>query len=338
MTNHPCGTHLVGSIPLSNTHAAMDTTARLLSQYIKRIPDGETGERSNWIRWQEKVFSSVEALELTSSDPYRSVFGLKGDRSIDQLELPPLGYAEAALDSFSVFLAMQQAGRIPNNMRFQVSLPTPLAPVQFYIDAKTQPDFEPIYEKKLLEELSIIADSIPHEKLAVQWDTAVEFGILEGTFPTFFSDKASEILARLIRLGKAVPDTIELGFHLCYGDSGHQHFVEPRDTSLLVNVANGIAIGINRTLNWLHLPVPRDRIDDDYFQPLTKLSLHEKTELYLGLIHMSDGAPGARRRIETAKRFVQEFGIATECGFGRRPAETVEPLMQLHAYLADLIA
>ena len=169
-------------------------------------------------------------------------------------------------------------------------------------------------------------------------DTAVEFGILEGTFPTFFSDKASEILARLIRLGKAVPDTIELGFHLCYGDSGHQHFVEPRDTSLLVNVANGIAIGINRTLNWLHLPVPRDRIDDDYFQPLTKLSLHEKTELYLGLIHMSDGAPGARRRIETAKRFVREFGIATECGFGRRPAETVEPLMQLHAYLADLIA
>ena len=262
---------------------------------------------------------------------------MKSDRSIDQVELIPLGYADAALDSFSVFLRMQKAGRIPNNVRFQVSLPTPLAPVQFYIDAKTQPDFEPLYEKKLLEELSIIAHSIPHEKLAVQWDTAVEFGILEGTFPTFFSDKTSEILTRLMRLGKAVPDTIELGFHLCYGDSGHQHFVEPRDTNLLVNVANGIVIGINRTLNWLHLPVPRDRRDDDYFKPLSKLALHENTELYLGLIHISDGAAGACHRIETAKRFVPEFGIATECGFGRRPEETIEPLMKLHADLADSI-
>ena len=337
MTNHPCGAHLVGSIPLANTHAALDTAARVLGKHVRRLPDGETGERSNWIRWQEKVFANVEALEVTYSDPFRSVFGLKSDRSIDQLELPPLGYADAALDSFSIFSTMQQEGRVADGMRFQVALPTPLAPVQFYIDATIQSDFEPLYEKKLLEELSIIADSIPHDRLAVQWDTAVEFGVLEGTFPAFFGDKTSAILARLIRLGNAVPDTIELGFHLCYGDSGHKHFVEPRDTTLLVNVANGIAGGIDRALNWLHLPVPRDRSDDEYFKPLSDLALNENTELYLGLIHMTDGAAGARRRIETAKRFVSKFGVATECGFGRRPGETVEELMQMHADLADPI-
>ena len=52
---------------------------------------------------------------------------------------------------------------------------------------------------------------------------------------------------------------------------------------------------------------------------------------------MTDGAAGARRRIETAKRFVSKFGVATECGFGRRPGETVEELMQMHADLADPI-
>ena len=59
MTNHPCGAHLVGSIPLANTHAPLDTATRVLGKHLQRLPDGETGERSNWIRWQEKVFANV---------------------------------------------------------------------------------------------------------------------------------------------------------------------------------------------------------------------------------------------------------------------------------------
>ena len=33
------------------------------------------------------------------------------------------------------------------------------------------------------------------------------------------------------------PLEVEVGYHLCYGDAGHRHFVEPRDTSRLVDVA-----------------------------------------------------------------------------------------------------
>ena len=40
MTNHPCGAHLVGSIPLANTHAALDTVARVLGKHVQRLPDG----------------------------------------------------------------------------------------------------------------------------------------------------------------------------------------------------------------------------------------------------------------------------------------------------------
>jgi hypothetical protein len=31
---------------------------------------------------------------------------------------------------------------------------------------------------------------------------------------------------------------------------------------------------------------------------------------------------------------VGRFGVATECGFGRRPPESIEPLMRLHAEVA----
>ena len=43
----------------------------------------------------------------------------------------------------------------------------------------------------------------------------------------------------------------------------------------------------------------------------------------LGLVHYTDGVVGTRRRIATAGKYLDDFLIATECGFGRRPPETV---------------
>jgi hypothetical protein len=82
------------------------------------------------------------------------------------------------------------------------------------------------------------------------------------------------------------------------------------------------------------MPAPRERDDEAFFAPLGNLKLHPETELYLGLVHYTDGVAGAQKRIAAAQRFVSTFGIATECGFGRRPPETVAPLMALHRDVA----
>ena len=84
------------------------------------------------------------------------------------------------------------------------------------------------------------------------------------------------------------------------------------------------------------MPVPRDRDDDDYFRPLQDLSTD--TRLFLGLVHYTDGVEGTTRRIETAKRYVSDFGIATECGFGRRPKEQVPELLDIHRQAAAAIS
>jgi hypothetical protein len=102
-----------------------------------------------------------------------------------------------------------------------------------------------------------------------------------------------------------------------------------------VKIANSISSGIERNLDWIHMPVPRDRSDDAYFEPLTGLNLQSETELYLGLVHFTDGVQGAQRRIDTAQKHTPEFGVATECGFGRRPPETVVPLMEIHSALSE---
>jgi hypothetical protein len=83
--------------------------------------------------------------------------------------------------------------------------------------------------------------------------------------------------------------------------------------------------------------VPSDRCDLGYFEPFRDLALHPETELYLGLVHLGDGAEGARARVEAARSVLGGFGIATECGFGRRPPETVQRLLELHAELAAAV-
>lgn len=131
-----------------------------------------------------------------------------------------------------------------------------------------------------------------------------------------------------------VPIDVEVGFHLCYGDAGEQHFVEPADAANLVRFANALLTASDRPITWLHLPVPIERDDDAYFAPLDDLLLPEDTELHLGLIYREDGPEGARRRIATALRHVPRFGVATECGIGRAPAGATEDLLRTHAAVA----
>ena len=108
-------------------------------------------------------------------------------------------------------------------------------------------------------------------------------------------------------------------------------FIEPIDARQLVEVSNGLARAIKRRLNFIHLPVPLSRTDDAYFAPLADLKLGAETELYLGLIHATDGVEGTRKRIETARRYVKDFGYATECGISRaRKPEMVRSLLSVY--------
>jgi methionine synthase II (cobalamin-independent) len=162
-------------------------------------------------------------------------------------------------------------------------------------------------------------------------------GMLEGLgglFESWFQPVKNGILERLRHLAEAVPEDVEMGLHLCYGDFGHAHFVQPADSRRLVELANSATAAISRRLHWVHMPVPVDRFDSGYYEPLGSLQLRDECELYLGLVHQHDGLEGAQRRIAAARQFASGFGIATECGFGRRAHKTVHPLLELHRALS----
>jgi len=161
---------------------------------------------------------------------------------------------------------------------------------------------------------------------------AVEMAMVEHVYETYVTgDLLNELADRLARIGDGVPASIEVGYHLCYGNRDNVHFKEPTDTANLVAVANRISAGIRRKIDWIHMPVPIERDDADYFAPLAGLDLQAVTELYLGLLHKEDGIEGGRRRWRAARSVVASFGLATECGMGREPSEAIIGLLDLHA-------
>lgn len=343
----PQGALLVGSVNYDDAEATLRTAGQLLGSHLRRIPDGEVGKRFHWIMFQPDVLGEAEGIERVGAKPVPFPAGidarpLRLAEGVDPagIELPPLGYAAAAEESYAIFRRLRSEGTIPARLRFQVSLPTPAAVVSSFFRGDDRAAIEPVYAAAMQRELGRILATIPHEDLAIQWDVAVEMGILEGAAvgggvmsAWWDGDVLGGIISRLARLVDAVPDDVEAGIHLCYGDVAEKHFVEPADTATLVRVANSLVAAISRDLTWLHLPVPIERDDAEYFRALADLT--PVSELYLGLVHREDGAQGARRRIAAAaKQVSQPFGVATECGIGRAPAGTTEGILRTHVEVA----
>lgn len=345
----PRGALLVGSVNLPDAETTFRTAAEVLGDRLKRIPDGELGDRVHWISHQPERIARTPGVERVGDEP--SLFNGRDIRPLriaagvvpDGLTLKPLGYARDALASWETFERLRGAGVIPQGTRFQVCLPTPAAVVGTFVLAEQRATFETVYERALFAELDVILDSIPHHSLAIQWDTALEFGLIEkadysGIFQSvqpWFDDVWAGILERAVRQAGRVPAGVEVGFHLCYGDAGEKHFVEPTDTANLVKFAKELLASATRPISWIHMPVPIDRDDDAYFEPLDDLVIPDHTEFYLGLVHREDGVSGARRRIETASRHVPGFGVATECGVGRAPAGATGALLATHREVSE---
>ena len=338
----PKGALLVGSVPLENSEEVFTLSSQILGNHLRRMPDGETGERDNWIMFQHELFSGNPHFEFVSARARDDVYEeepewaqLRADVSIEDLELGSPGYAQAANASFERFCSLKDKGVITPACRFQVSLPTPLAVIMSFVHREHRHLVEPAYHQRLVAELETIIETIPPAELAIQWDVALEMALWEGIVECYFSPMKKGVADRLSELINLVPAGVEVGMHLCYGSYKDKHFKEPEDTANMVELTNGVMAGLNRELTWLHMPVPVERDDESYFEALPGLNKSSISEIYLGLVHDSDGVSGTNRRINTAARFLSEFGVATECGMGRCDPERIPGLLQIHADVAN---
>src|ERR1700730_8937570 len=317
--------HFVGSIPLLDAESVFRTLANLAAPYLLRLPDGETGIRKTWIRFLQDVLAENPAIERPMGVPPFKFTQWDGKvlREIPRLRVKhgatpdpdrfKTGYAEMALASWSLFDRLGREGVIPEGVKFQVSLPTPIAPTYNNMLPSDRPALLPALTEHLMGEVDKIAASIPNDRVALQWDVCQEVLAWEGYYEKGPVDFHTETLEVLTKIGNAVPAAIELGYHLCYGSPADEHLGQPKGMAIMAEMASAICAGVGRSIQYFHMPVPKDRTDDAYFAPLENLRLHPETELYLGLVHHED-AQGDAARLTAARRYARVDGVATECG------------------------
>src|SRR6266404_3138582 len=313
--------HFVGSIPLPDAETVFRTLAAATGPHLKRLPDGETGIRKTWIRFLQQVLADNPAIEVASDVPPFKFTQWDGKllREIPRLRVKPgarldpatvkTGYADMAIESWRLFDRLQQEGVIPAGVKFQISLPTPIAPTY--------------------------NNMVPNDRIALQWDVCQEVIAWEGYYEPGPVDFRKETIAELIAIGDGVPATIELGYHLCYGSPADDHVIQPKDAEIMVEIVNAVSTGVRRPIQFFHLPVPKPRTDDAYFAPLAGLKLRPETELFLGLVHRDDMA-GNAARLAAARSHVRVDGVATECGMARGDPVRFPELLAAHAKTAEL--
>lgn len=357
---------LVGSIPGDSAGEVFHACGPALGDKVMAVPDGETGNRRIWVTYlaatlldphpeisalnRPKPVGSIENEWRTPEEDwvpssFDDLWFFAVNEGVESLSFEKTGYADCAIASFKDFKKAKASGAIAEDTRFQVCLPLAESALRWFIADKRSYDIvKPAYEDALRKDIARIVTEIPSEELAIQWDVCMEvvaaaLNDFTEQPPLAYRLEKTPIerwLHALKEFSVLIPSEIPLGLHLCYGDLGHKHMVEPVDLTLSVEMANLGSANAGRKIDYVHMAVPRDRSDDAYFQPLLALDIGE-TVPYLGLVHHTDGAVGTRARIASAKQYLSKFGIATECGFGRRPAEQIPELLEIHREMLGAI-
>lgn len=345
----PSSVHFNGSVNLPDAETVMREICSRIPTGVRRVTDGETGERGYWILFQIQKFMQMpefesvtvgRAYETSADAPEMTQLRLAEGVAADTIRWPDLGYAEEYAKSFRSFDRLQEDGTIPAGVRFQLQYPTPLASMAGTIVPEDMPAVAASYEAALFADLDQALATLPHDRCAVQWDVAVEFGLLEGAMGPGPALPMDHVTPALVRCVDRVPADVPVGLHLCYGDYGHQHFTQPESLQMQVDLLNAIVSAARRPANWASFTVPQVRSDAGFFGPLGDLRTGPETELYFALVpyrpdDQADGTTALQvEHIDTALAGSsggrREWGVCTECGMGRVAADDVPRLLDLH--------
>lgn len=356
---------MVGSVPCKTADQVFQLVAPAIGDLLAGISHGEPGYRNMWIVFNAPyVYEPNPGIEITNKpkpDPEKSVFSETPDwlptswdemwrckvkDNVNEIRFETIHYADFALECYRRFRELRDEGVIPRGVRYQVNLPFPENFTRWCTGADR--DFR-IMTRAIVEvlgrEIKDIVDAVPNEDLLLQWDVcwevfACDSGDYLGHEPLAWKaagDPYERFGGYMESLAPIIPESVPMGMHLCYGDMGHSHLFEPRDLSVLVKMSNIAVSRAGRRFDFIQMPVPRNRGDDDYFKPLADLDIGD-TKIYIGLVHLTDGVDGSIRRLGTFRRHIPgNFGIATECGWGRRKPETIKALMEVHRAVAAVI-
>ncbi len=336
---------LVGSIPYDTVTDVFEKFGRPLEKNLAALPDGEVGPRTHWIsRIHYQVFALHPDLEVVGQPALENgvervnprnagdswKFKVRDGVTAIHFGDPGwrLGYARDAINSYFIFKTLREQGKLRKGLRFQVSIASPnsAAPPRLFPKPGDCEIMRAAYQEAVAAEVAMIYAKIPHEDLAIQWDCSTEVQDCYGSIAGYPKETSIERnVAQMRALSPAIPETVALGYHLCFGTLGGWPRFAPDDLSATVDLANAIIEASGRRVDWIHIPA-LDRLDDAFYEPLKRLK-PQGAKVYLGMIHHMDTF---EQRLAVARKILPDFGVAAYCGLGRTPPSELGQVVEDH--------
>lgn len=219
----PKACHLVGSVPYADAETVFRECVARMPDRLRRIPDGETGNRAYFTYWQFGVFREapqcISPFVMNQPAQEKAIEPVEVEENIAKIQSLSIdtGYDTVAIKSYTTFKRLKDEGIIPKSTRFQVCLPTAANVVIILYHQYREAAFE-VYEAALFRAMRRLQDTIPADELSIQLDLAVDTAFWEGAYEKpWFDDPKEGTLQYILRMIEQVDQGVELGLHNCYG-------------------------------------------------------------------------------------------------------------------------
>ncbi len=340
--------HLVGSIPAGDAAEAMRLAVQRLGGDLDFLPDGETGERRNWIICMVEAFRDHPVLELARDGDWSDYdktprFRIRRDQRLYGAALD-LGIVAAARRALPIYQAIRAElvadGRVSDGLGFQVGIPGDVDLAMF--------TFGPVgpirHLRPFTEALALAMHQIRDlagDAVLFQLEIPVELVLLARAPRPARALLAGQLARRVAALALAAPAGSRFGVHLCLGDMNHRALGRLSDAGPLVQLSNALLAHwpAGRAVEYLHAPfaaADHPPVDDPaFYRPLTGLRLRQ-TRFVAGFAHEDQELTVQRRiRQQIEDAVGHRVDISTSCGLGRRDPSAAGAAMDRIKTLLD---
>jgi hypothetical protein len=334
--------HLVGSLPGGTPAEAMRTALEILGPRLRSLPDGETGERRNW------VISIIESLR-----DHRDLQVKKTGDWSDYDKIPVLqvrrghtlyganldfGHVAAVTESYPVFREVAMAAGRPD-LVFQEGVPGDFDLAMFTLGPAGALRQRRAFTEATLTEIRQVG-AITGPDTLFQIEVPAEL-VLLAKAPPQVRPALAKVLARpTIGLAAGSAPGTRFAVHLCLGDMNNKAFGTMSDVGPLTQLSNAIVAGwpADRPLDLIHAPFAAAdhpaTTDPSFYEPLRSLVVPVGTRFAAGFAHESQSIEDQRSiRGLIEGHLGGEVTIAAACGLGRRTPEDGRAVLER---MADL--
>jgi hypothetical protein len=319
--------HLVGSLPGDDAADAMGLALTNLGSTLDSLPDGETGNRHNWIIHIVEAMRTHPDLELKKDGDWSDydkipVFRVRRGHTL-RAESLDFGHVAAFEDSWPAFTKLRDAQHQPS-LVFQSGVPGDFDMALFTLGPVGAFRHRSAFRRATIREIREIYRRGGND-VVFQIEIPAELAFvarMPGPLRPLVAAYFARGIARLVRLS---PSGARFGIHLCLGDMNHRALATMPDTTPVVLLSNAIvkAWPAGRNLDFIHAPfaaadvVPRT--DAQWYAPLTRLEVPAATRFAAGFVHEDQDLEQQRELRALIERNVgREVAVSTSCGLGRR--------------------